>query len=125
MSGGGAEVPASRRFEDSTVRVTNLPEETVEDDLREIFRRFGSIVRVYLSRDRRTGMCKGFAFVSYETREEAERALRVNGHGYQNLIMRVEMSEPSSLGAAKPLTNEVGHALGEEVHQHRDQLTKP
>jgi len=82
--------------EDSTVRVTNLPEETIEDDLREIFRRFGSIVRIYLSRDRKTGFCKGFAFVSFETKEEAERALRVNGHGYQNLIMRVEMSEPSS-----------------------------
>ncbi len=82
--------------ENSTVCVTNLPEATAEDDLRNIFNRFGIVTCVFLSRDINTGMCKGFAFVSFETREEAENALRVSGHGYQNLIMRVEMSEPSN-----------------------------
>ncbi|CAG8689403.1 371_t:CDS:2, partial [Acaulospora colombiana] len=79
------------RRDDATIRVTNLSEDTVEADINDLFRKFGSISRVYLARDRETNVCKGFAFVSFALREDAAKALKaINGYGYDNLILRVE-----------------------------------
>ncbi|CAO1634915.1 unnamed protein product [Parajaminaea phylloscopi] len=78
-----------------TLRVTNLSEEADDDDLRMLFSRFGRVTRVYVGRDRETGMCKGYAFVSFESREDADRARqRVDGKGYDNLILSVNWSVP-------------------------------
>jgi len=78
-----------------TLRVTNISEDTQENDLRELFGMFGKVVRVYVGRDRETGAGKGFAFVSFEDRADAERALeKVNGKGYDNLILSVQWSQP-------------------------------
>ncbi|KAK0555258.1 translation initiation factor eIF3 subunit g [Tilletia horrida] len=78
-----------------TLRVTNLTEEAEEDDLRELFSRFGRVTRVFLGRDRETGACKGYAFVTFEIREEADRARqKVDGMGYDNLILGVQWSAP-------------------------------
>merc|ERR1712225_105645 len=38
-----------------TLRVTNLAEDTEEDDLRNIFERFGRVHRAYVGRDQVTG----------------------------------------------------------------------
>ncbi|KAE8211542.1 hypothetical protein CF319_g2580 [Tilletia indica] len=78
-----------------TLRVTNLTEEAEEDDLRELFARFGRVTRVFLGRDRETGACKGYAFVTFELREDADRARqKVDGMGYDNLILGVQWSAP-------------------------------
>lgn len=78
-----------------TLRVTNLSEDADDEDLRMLFSRFGRVIRVYVGRDRETGACKGFAFVSFESREDADRARqRVDGKGYDNLILSVNWSIP-------------------------------
>ncbi|KAI9313922.1 eukaryotic translation initiation factor 3 subunit G-domain-containing protein [Dichotomocladium elegans] len=85
-----------RRDDSTTLRVTNLSEDVTENDIHDLFYRFGHIARVYLSRDRETGLCKGFAFVSFADKEDAERAQQaVNGYGYDNLILRVEFARSS------------------------------
>ncbi|ORX53983.1 translation initiation factor 3, RNA-binding subunit [Hesseltinella vesiculosa] len=82
-----------RRDDQCTLRVTNLSEDVQESDIHDLFRRFGSITRVFLARDRETRQCKGFAFVSFGNREDAERAQQaVNGYGYDSLILHVEMA---------------------------------
>jgi translation initiation factor 3 subunit G len=81
-----------------TLRVTNISEDTQENDLRELFGGFGRIARVYVGRDRETGAGKGFAFVSFEDRAAAEKAQeKVNGKGYDNLILSVQWSREFSL----------------------------
>jgi translation initiation factor 3 subunit G len=76
-----------------TLRVTNLSEDTQEADLRELFGGFGRVARVYVGRDRETGAGKGFAFVSFEERANAQRAMeKVHGRGYDNLILSVQWS---------------------------------
>ncbi|EIM19676.1 translation initiation factor 3, RNA-binding subunit [Wallemia mellicola CBS 633.66] len=92
-SGAGPGGPS--RDEYPTLRVTNVSEDTHEDDLRELFRRFGRVQRVFIGRDRETRASKGFAFVSFELRSDAEKALeKVNGMGYDNLILSVQWSQP-------------------------------
>ncbi|KIJ12291.1 hypothetical protein PAXINDRAFT_163932 [Paxillus involutus ATCC 200175] len=86
---------AGSRDDLPTLRVTNISEETEENDLRELFGAFGRVARVYVGRDRETGVGKGFAFVSFEDRAIAQRAMeKLNGKGYDNLILSVQWSQP-------------------------------
>ncbi|KAH9491097.1 Eukaryotic translation initiation factor 3 subunit G [Dermatophagoides farinae] len=82
--------------EANTIRITNLPEETQDSDIRDLFKDFGRLTRIFLAKDKATGNSKGFAFVSFDTRENAARAIKtVNGHGYNNLILSVEWAKPN------------------------------
>ncbi|RUP49004.1 eukaryotic translation initiation factor 3 subunit G-domain-containing protein [Jimgerdemannia flammicorona] len=90
-SNTGESMGREKRDDSATIRVTNLSEDVTENDIHDLFRRFGQIARVYLARDRETNVCKGFAFVSFQTKDDAGRALQaINGYGYDNLILRVE-----------------------------------
>lgn len=42
------------RRDENTVRVTNLPEETTDADLRDLFSRVGRVQRIYLAKDKQT-----------------------------------------------------------------------
>ncbi|XP_060207926.1 uncharacterized protein LOC132635512 [Lycium barbarum] len=91
--GGGTEM--RRRNEENSVRVTNLSEDTREADLLELFRPFGHVSRVYVAIDQKTGMSRGFGFVNFVNREDADKAInKLNGYGYDNLILRVEWAAP-------------------------------
>lgn len=82
--------------DDNTVRVTNLSEDIRERDLEELFKPFGHIQRIFLAKDKITNNSKGFAFVSYQRRESALLAItNLNGHGYDSLILSVEMANKS------------------------------
>ena len=99
MRGGpGADRGSSemrRRNDENSVRVTNLSEDTREPDLLELFRPFGAVTRVYVAVDQKTGMSRGFGFVNFVSREDAQRAInKLNGYGYDNLILRVEWATP-------------------------------
>ncbi|WBW73196.1 translation initiation factor eIF3g [Schizosaccharomyces osmophilus] len=92
---GGDSMFKRERDDSATLRVTNLSDDTREEELRDLFRRFGGIQRVYLAKDKETGRAKGFAFVSYYDRECAVRARdRLDGFGWNNLILRCEFSKP-------------------------------
>jgi translation initiation factor 3 subunit G len=85
--------PGGSRDDLPTLRVTNISEDTQENDLRELFGSFGRVARVYVGRDRDTGIGKGFAFVSFEERAVAQRAMeKMHGRGYDSLILNVQWS---------------------------------
>ena len=74
---GGAGEKMGGKFERddlATLRVTNVSEFAEEQDLRDMFSRFGHVTRVFLAKDRETGRAKGFAFVSYADRTDAAKA---------------------------------------------------
>lgn len=80
-----------RKQDEATVRVTNLPEETQEQDLRDLFTPFGSVMRVYLAKDKMTNTSKGFGFITFNEKKDAEKAIEcVSGFGYDHLILKVE-----------------------------------
>lgn len=45
-----------------------------EQDLRDMFERFGRVTRVFLAKDRETQRAKGFAFISFQDRSDAALA---------------------------------------------------
>ncbi len=55
--------------------VGNLPYETSETDLQELFAQAGSVESVRVMRDTATGRARGFAFVEMATDEEAQAAI--------------------------------------------------
>jgi len=90
--GGGTQMG---RDDSATIRVTNISEDTNEDDLRELFRPYGRTTRIYLAKDRQSGQSRGFAFISYTNRDEAQRAIdALNDRGYDSLILHVEFAQP-------------------------------
>lgn len=95
-AGGGERQGASmdQRDDTATVRITNLSENTREEDLRELFRPFGPISRCYVATDRETGAARGFAFINYLRKDDAQNAIdTLHGHGYDHLILSVEWAE--------------------------------
>ncbi|CAD6584241.1 MAG: translation initiation factor eIF3 subunit g [Cyphobasidiales sp. Tagirdzhanova-0007] len=82
--GAGESMNGGRGRDDyPTLRVTNISEDTEEEDLWGIFQRFGRVHRIFLGKDQVTGLCKGFAFVSFEDKKEAEAAMK-KVHGYES-----------------------------------------
>src|SRR3954468_2875041 len=55
--------------------VGNLPYETGETDLQDLFARAGNVESVKVMRDMATGRARGFAFVEMSTDEEAQKAI--------------------------------------------------
>jgi RNA recognition motif-containing protein len=73
--GGGEKMGGKFDRDDSaTLRVTNVSEIAEEQDLRDMFSRYGHVTRVFLAKDRETGRAKGFAFISYADRSDAAKA---------------------------------------------------
>mmetsp|Transcript_7483 Transcript_7483/g.15679 ORF Transcript_7483/g.15679 Transcript_7483/m.15679 type:complete len:333 (-) Transcript_7483:510-1508(-) len=95
--GGGLSGMAADDRDYTSLRVMNISEDTKEADLQELFERFGRIFRIYLAKDRETGESRGFAFVSFSRREDAERAMEaLQGYGYDHLILKIEWAKPST-----------------------------
>ncbi|KAJ3118597.1 translation initiation factor eIF3 subunit g [Phlyctochytrium bullatum] len=96
LKGSAPPGPGNQRNRDdySTLRITNLSEDVTEQDLKDLVSRFGHTSRVFVARDHATNLCKGFAFVSFYSKDDADRALaQLNGYGYDNLILHVEFAK--------------------------------
>jgi len=57
--------------------VGNLPYETTEDQLRELFSQAGQVESVNIIINKFSGRSKGFAFVEMSSEEEAQKAIKM------------------------------------------------
>jgi translation initiation factor 3 subunit G len=83
------------RRDTATLRVTNIPDEKSEEDLYELFGRFGVINRIYLAMNKKTFRSRGFAFVTFRSREDAAHAIdSLQGHDLDKLLLKIEWAMP-------------------------------
>ncbi|HJQ23099.1 MAG TPA: hypothetical protein VKA60_04225 [Blastocatellia bacterium] len=70
--------------------VGNLPYDTTEAELREHFSAVGPLTYVRLAMDRESGRPRGFAFVEFNERSQAEEAARrFNNHSFKGRTITV------------------------------------
>jgi RNA recognition motif-containing protein len=75
--------------------VGNLPYQTGETELQELFGQFGSVESVLVMRDMATGRARGFAFVEMATDEQAQAAVTgLNGHQLGGRTLAVNEARP-------------------------------
>lgn len=75
--------------------VGNLPYETTESELQELFAGAGQVSTVNIVRDRATGQARGFAFVEMSDVEGARRAIsELNQHQLGGRSLTVNEAKP-------------------------------
>merc|ERR1719388_734668 len=103
LGGDDGEGPA-RSIEGWVVIVSGVHEEAQEDDVFEAFAEYGDIKNLHLNLDRRTGFVKGYAFIEYESKKEAEAAIKgMNGQSLLDSKLRVAWAfgKPGRRGGAR------------------------
>jgi cold-inducible RNA-binding protein len=77
--------------------VGNLPYETGETELQELFGQCGSVDTVRIMRDVATGRARGFGFVEMSTDEEAQTAIaKLNQYQLGGRALTVNESRPKA-----------------------------
>lgn len=81
--------------------VGNLPKENVErQDLQAVFADAGDAVSIKVIKDRKTGKCRGFAFVTVESDELADELIeKHNGQAFMETTLKIEKALPRTAGA--------------------------
>jgi len=75
-----------------SLRVGNLPFSAVAEDLMPLFEKYGDVGDVYFPRERESGRSRGFAFVRYHDKHDAEDAMdALNGRTYDGRDLKISM----------------------------------
>lgn len=81
------------------IYVGNLPYETTQDDLRQVFEAHGSVESVNIIQDRETGRSKGFGFVVMPDNAQAQAAISaLNDKDVGGRKMKVNEARPRAEG---------------------------
>jgi cold-inducible RNA-binding protein len=79
--------------------VGNLPYNTTEEDLRNLFSQYGSVDSVAVITDRETGRSNGFGFVEFGNDSEARTAIQaLSGQEYGGRALTVNEARPKTAG---------------------------
>lgn len=80
--------------------VGNLPKDQVNrDELHAIFADANKSISTKVIKDRKTGKCRGFGFVTVPTDELADEIIeKFNGHIFQDAALKIEKAQPKSKG---------------------------
>ncbi|MEQ9671654.1 RNA recognition motif domain-containing protein [Coleofasciculus sp. G2-EDA-02] len=83
--------------------VGNLPKEPVDrDELQAIFAEASPSVSTKVIKDRKTGKCRGFGFVTVPNDELAEQIIeQFNGHVFKDSTLKIEKAQPKSKSASE------------------------
>lgn len=78
--------------------IGNLPKSDVErQDLQAVFAEAGEAVSAKVIKDRKTGKCRGFGFLTVEDESQADEIIeKYNGAMFQELAIKLEKALPKS-----------------------------
>jgi RNA recognition motif-containing protein len=78
-----------------TIFVGNVPWSITEDELHQLFERYGSVASVRLAIDRETGRSRGFGFVEMPDADEAQAAIMgLHGTALEGRLLTVNEARP-------------------------------
>ena len=98
--------------------VGNLPKEEVDrQKLQEMFAEIGENVTTKVIKDRKSGKCRGFAFVTVPTDEMADALIeKFNGQSFMESPLKIEKALPRSKGKSG---NEESQGSGSAPSQNK------
>lgn len=73
--------------------VTNLPYTTTEEELQDLFSKYGDITEVHITKEKETKKSKGMAFILFMIPECAKKALALDKTFFQGRIIKVTPAE--------------------------------
>lgn len=79
--------------------IGNLAFSTTKEDLESAFSVYGPIIEVKIPTDRYTGRVRGFAFVTFENQQSAEKALALDGKELNGRAIRVNVAQEKKEGS--------------------------
>ncbi len=80
---------------ESKIYVGNLSFSVSQDQLRELFSEFGEITEVTLITDKFSGRSKGFGFIVFAKKEDAEKAIaKMNEKEIEGRELKVSKAKP-------------------------------
>ncbi|WZH43466.1 Pre-mRNA splicing factor [Fusarium acuminatum] len=86
------------------IHISNLDRSTSEADLKDVFSKYGTVTRVNIPQTL-AGKNKGFAFMDFATKEEAEKAVaEMNNTKFRSQILEVALSKESKV---KPISKTI------------------
>ncbi|KAG7651576.1 Organelle RRM domain-containing protein 6 [Arabidopsis thaliana] len=96
--------PSSSSGPKTKLYVSGLSFRTTEDTLRDTFEQFGNLIHMNMVMDKVANRPKGFAFLRYETEEEAMKAIQgMHGKFLDGRVIFVEEAKTrSDMSRAKP-----------------------
>ena len=76
--------------------IGNLPKEEIDrQDLQAVFVEEGDSVTTKLIKDRKTGKCRGFGFITVNNNEQADQIIeKYNGQTFKDTIIKIEKALP-------------------------------
>ncbi len=74
--------------------VGNLPFSSTEEDVRDLFEKFGKVESVNLIRDRETGRSRGFGFVEMDNEDASKAMTALDGTEFGGRKIRVNEARP-------------------------------
>jgi len=82
--------------------VGNLPKEAIEREaLQVVFAEANEVVSTKVIKDRKTGKCRGFAFVTVATDEAADEFIeKYNGQSFMDSPLKIEKALPRAKGGS-------------------------
>ena len=72
------------------IYVGNIPYTTTEDEVREMFTKFGEILSIKMVTDYHTGRFKGFGFIEMEAGDAKKAIDALDGKDYNGRSLRVK-----------------------------------
>ena len=80
------------------IYVGNLPYESEESTLRELFAAHGEVLSVALPTDRETGRPRGFGFIEMSSEDAAKAIQALNGTDFGGRSLNVDAAKPRGEG---------------------------